>query len=177
MLWAVGASRLGMRRQISVQLRLVIARRRACDSNHAGIFGGKNRRFMASSTLLKKNVETDVSLIVWDRLESHLAELLFDQGMNVRCAVPAVCQRHPDASVHHLALALVSVSSAMEDTWPVADVLNQRSLLDLYRATAAVLADLSAHGLTRAKCETCGDILAHWCAGPESFFDVSGISG
>lgn len=120
-------------------------------------------------------VESIVSLRTWDDLEAHLAELIFGQCIPVRRAIPAACVTHRDASVHYLVLTLASAASAMEDTWPIADALNQRNLLDLYRASAAVSSDIAMHALLGRDCTTCGQLLTHWIAQTDQYFDVDGL--
>ena len=116
-----------------------------------------------------------MSTRVWDALEAYLAELIFDQGISVRRAIPKACHGHADTSVHYLVLTLASAASAMEDTWAIAHHLNQRNLLDLYRASAAVASDIAMHGLLGNECDTCGQLLTHWQTGTDPYFDVNGL--
>ena len=121
-----------------------------------------------------QNTEITVSTHTWDALERQLAELIFDQNESVRCAVPKLCSAHARTSVHYLMLALSSAASALEDNWPIADRLNQRHLLDLYRAGAAVSADIALHGVLGQNCATCGQLLSYWQTDPDPYFDVAG---
>ncbi len=113
-----------------------------------------------------------MSLRVWDALEERLAELVFERGMAVHRAVPTICLENKDAPVHYLVLVLASAASAMEDAWPKEERLNQRNLMDLYHAVAAVASDIAMHALTERGCDTCGQLLAHWQQNPEDYFDA-----
>lgn len=113
-----------------------------------------------------------MSVGAWDVLEAHLAELIFDQGLPVRKAIPTACQTYPETSVHYLVLSLSSAASALEDGWPLEDRINPRNLLDLYRAAAAVASDIAMHDILGQRCETCGQLLEYWRTTPDQFFDT-----
>ena len=116
-----------------------------------------------------------MSVGAWDVLEAHLAELIFDQGLPVRKAIPTACQTYPETSVHYLVLSLSSAASAIEDGWPLEDRMNQRNLLDLYRAAAAVSSDLAMHDILGQRCDTCGQLLDYWRTTPDQFFDARAV--
>ncbi|WP_299142981.1 hypothetical protein [uncultured Tateyamaria sp.] len=113
-----------------------------------------------------------MSIQFWDELESCLGELTFEQGIAVRRAVPIVCDRFAGVPVEYLVLSLASAASTLEDSWPIADRLNQRHLLDLYRAAAAVSADIALHSITGTECRQCRHLLSHWRGETNGYFDT-----
>lgn len=122
-----------------------------------------------------EKTENSVNIQFWDELESCLGELTFERGIAVRRAVPIVCDRFAGVPVQYLVLSLASAASTLEDSWPISDRLNQRHLLDLYRATAAVSADIAMHTVTGAACDQCRHLLDYWRIEPDGYFDTRNL--
>ena len=112
----------------------------------------------------------------WDELESCVSDLTFSKGIGVRRAVPMACLRHSEIPVEYLVLSLSSAASAMEESWPLADRLNQAHLLDLYRSVSAVAADIAMHNLAGRECRNCGDLLRHWRGADDGYFDTHALA-
>lgn len=102
-----------------------------------------------------------------------LAESVVAERLLARVAVVRACIEHPLAPVPNLTLALSSMAVVLEREWLSEALPAQKQLLEVYRTTIALSADLAVLDIANSSCKTCGDLLAYWEETNDAFFVVT----
>lgn len=106
----------------------------------------------------------------WDAVEVCLAEFVLEDQMPARMAVVCSCRAHLSTRVQYLSLALASLTATLEAEWLSGTLLQQSSLLEVYRTGVALTADIAVLELTAPQGLCCADLLNHWAKTNDTFF-------